>query len=185
MKKYIFIALFAALLFSACGTMRVADVSNLSEGMSQSEVTRIMGNPIRILSSDYTQDGLVEVLEYRTYQNDVYAIEFWDGRLSRYDFMYEDRPSTIVVPSPVYPLPPPRPRPDYVTPSRPSRPSEPSRPSGGGRPATSTVRPETKPTGSGRPSNVRPATSTGRNPSSNTQKEQDKKVESNRDKDKE
>ncbi|MBK5720557.1 hypothetical protein JGH11_06705 [Dysgonomonas sp. Marseille-P4677] len=179
MKKYVFIAIFATLLLSACGAMKVADIGYLSQGMSYSEVNRIMGNPKRILSSDYTQDGLIEVFEYHTYQNDAYAIEFWDGRLSRYDFMYENNgPSTIVVPSPS------RPRPDYVAPSRPSRPSEPSRPSGGGRPGTSTSRPETKPSESGRPSNVRPSTSSGRNPSSNIQKEEDKKTDNKVDKDK-
>lgn len=175
MKKSVLVALFMALLFSACGSMRVADVSYLSQGMSQSEVNRIMGNPIRILSSDYTQDGLVEVLEYHTYRNDAYAIEFWDGRLSRYDFMYEDYPSTIVVPSPGYP-----PRPNTVAPSRPSRPQKPSRPDRpGGRPNTGTTRPETKPTEPGRPSTGRPSTSIGRNPSSNIQKDSEKNTQDN------
>ena len=157
MKKSVFIIIFIALLFSACGTMRLADVSNLSVGMTQNEVNRIMGQPVRILSSSYTQDGRQDVYEYYTYRNEAYAVEFWDGRLSRYDFMYEDIPSAGIAPRP--PLNHPN-RPSQ--PSRPSlpnrpennRPSNPNRPGGNtsnsGRPTTKPS--ENKPGNSGRPS---------------------------------
>lgn len=213
MKKYIFIVFVSTFLLAACGSMRIADVGNLSEGMSINEVNSIMGSPIRVLSSDYRPDGKVEVLEYRSYQNDAYAIEFWNGRLTGYDFMYEDRPVNVVTPSPVYPVsPPPRPRPqpDYVAPPRP-KPTQPSPPSTGrkptpppnqtrptipanppqtrpttpdSRPQTRPTTPATRPTDAGKSGTVRPTTGSGRSSSSSRQNEQDKKTENATDKDK-
>lgn len=152
MKKYISILFAITLIFSSCGTTRIADVTSLSMGMPQTEVNRVMGQPLRILSTKYYDDGVEETFEYQTYYYEAYAISFWNGRLSGYEFMYE-----IVPPSrPIYnrphyphnrPSQPDRPsQPNRPTePSRPSRPTEPSRPSRPTEPSRPTTRPETKP----------------------------------------
>ncbi len=147
MKKSIFIILFAGLLFYACGAIRVSDVTSLSMGMTQSEVNNIMGIPVRKLSSSYTQDGMFEAFEYHTYRNEAYAVEFHNGRLSRYDFMYEDIPPTTVAPPPGRPLPPPRP----VYPNRPPNHDRPKPPPTNGKPGN-----ERPGTGNSRPSGERP-----------------------------
>ena len=195
MKKSAFIIISMVLLFSACGTMRLADVSNLTIGMTQNEVNQIMRQPIRVLSSTYTQDGRQDVYEYYTYRNEAYAIEFWDGRLSRYDFMYEDIPPAGIAPRPPYTTYPNRPS-QPVRPSQPNRP-ESSRPSNTNRPGNSTSnsgRPTTKPSEDNKPGNSgrsssggteRPSYGTSNRPSSrsNTQTaEQSKQTEENKDK---
>lgn len=141
MKKLILIIFSIAFIFTACGTLQLADVARLSPGMTISEVNYIMGNPIRTLSTYYSQDGRIDVYEYRTYRNESYAVEFLDGQFNRYDFMYEDIPPATVSPAPypVYPTPPPvRPTPPNNTrpPQRPERPSQPERPGNTGRPPT-------------------------------------------------
>lgn len=125
MKKIMIALLSIMLIFSACGSLRVADVNNLRIGMSQYEVERIMGKPVRILASSRTQDGLFEAFEYRTYRNEAYAIEFWDGELNRYEFLYDDIPASGIAPAPVYPVYPTNPRP--VRPVRPPN-NKPGRP---------------------------------------------------------
>lgn len=155
MKKLIFILLISLSLVS-CGAMRLADVSNLSEGMTKAQVDNIMRAPVRLLSTSYKQDGTIEVYEYITYRQESYAVEFWNGRLSGYDFMYEN-----TTPAPNYN------RPGHVVrpPANPPRPSTPSRP--GGRPETN--RPGSN-TG-GRPNNggSRPGTNNNtERPSGNT-----------------
>ncbi len=136
MKKRLGIILLIALIATACGAIRIADVSNLSEGMTKAEVDNIMGRPVRLLSTSYMQNGASEVYEYITYRQESYAVEYWNGRLSGYDFMYENAVAT----PPAHVVRPPS------NPARPSRPSRPSRPENN--------RPEEKPghnTG-GRPS---------------------------------
>lgn len=192
MKKSAFIIIFMVLLFSACGTMRLADVSNLAIGMTQNEVNQIMGQPIRILSSTYTQDGRQEVYEYYTYRNEAYAIEFWNGQLSRYDFMYEDVPPAGIAPRPPYTTYPNRPLPNR--PSQPNRPEN-NRPSNrpdnntsnSGRPTTRPSE-DNKPGNSGRPSSggtERSSYGSGNRTSSRSStptKEQSKETEENKDK---
>ncbi|MFT3995572.1 MAG: hypothetical protein QM660_14780, partial [Dysgonomonas sp.] len=172
MKKYIYtILLSTLLLLSACGSYQTANVRNLSVGMTQSEVNQIMGYPVRVLSTNYSSDGVQEVFEYVNYQNESYAIEFWNEHLVGFDFMYRNsdpiyRPSS---PSPVYPVEPDRPnyRPNNRPSTRPSRPSgstKPSRPDSSSRPSgsgSSSSRPSTstRPNESGS-SSSRPSTST-------------------------
>lgn len=135
MKK-LALLLFISSLMMACGSLRMADVTNLSEGMTKVQVDNIMRSPVRLLSTNYMQDGIVEVYEYITYRQDSYAIEFWNGRLTGYEFMYEN-----VTPTPN--------RPGHVVrpPSNPPRPSTPNRP------------------GINRPESNRPGSNTGGRPS--------------------
>ncbi|GAB6121210.1 hypothetical protein JCM30204_23590 [Dysgonomonas termitidis] len=172
--------------------MRLADVSSLSVGMTQNEVNQIMGAPIRVLSSSYTQDGQLDVYEYYTYRNEAYAIEFWNGRLSRYDFMYEDVPPAGISPRPPYTTYPNRPMPNR--PSQPNRPEN-NRPSNrpdnntsnSGRPSTRPTE-DNKPGNSGRPSSggtERPSYGSGNSTSSRSStpaKEQSKQTEGTEDK---
>ncbi len=86
MKRVVFFIIFSIIiLFTGCVTTRVSDVYNLSVGMTPNEVGRIMGQPVRILSTSYTQDGMFEVFEYQTYRNESYAVEFLNGRMTGYD----------------------------------------------------------------------------------------------------
>ena len=136
MKIKLSVLLLIVLITTACGAIRIADVTNLSEGMTKAEVDNIMGRPVRLLSTSYMQDGASEVHEYITYRQESYAVEYWNGRLSGYDFMYENAVAT----PPAHIVRPPS------NPVRPNRPNRPSRPENN--------RPEEKPghnTG-GRPS---------------------------------
>ena len=190
MKKLILTIFSIILVFTACGALQLADVARLSPGMTQVEVDRILGKPVRILSSSYAEDGEINVFEYITYRNESYAVEFFNGRLNRYDFMYENVPSNIIEPNPtpVYPVHPVRPippakpqppvRPQPEKPTTPVKP-QPERPQPG-RPTTPTVRPEpTRPTETNKPGTTttgRPATrptETSR-PSSNSKPETSK-----------
>lgn len=174
MKKLTLVIFSIMLILTACGTLQVADVARLSPGMTQIEVDRILGNPVRILSSSYIQDGEINVYEYITYRNESYAVEFLNGRLNRYDFMYENVPPAIIEPNPVpvypvYPVrptPPVRPQPERPTPPvrpQPERPIPPVKPQPE-RPAP-TVRPQperpaTRPSGTNSPnSSTKPETS--------------------------
>lgn len=154
MKKLSLIIILIAFLLTSCGAIKLADVNNLSQGMTQMEVSRIMGNPVRILSTSYTQYGRQEVFEYHTYRSEVYAIEFLDGRMTGYDFMYEEVPPVGLDPGPPVYVPNRPHRPSQPNrPSQPSRPSEPSRPSQPNRP-TEPSRPENNQ----KPGNTRPST---------------------------
>lgn len=154
MKKLILIIFSIAFILTSCGTLQLADVGRLSPGMTISEVNYIMGNPIRTLSTSYSQDGRIDVYEYRTYRNESYAVEFLDGQFNRYDFMYEDIPPATVSPAPypVYPVQPPvRPTPPPVRPTPPNNVRPPERPG--------SVRPPVQPTPPERPGNTgRPPT---------------------------
>ncbi|MBB4036112.1 hypothetical protein GGR21_002013 [Dysgonomonas hofstadii] len=183
MKRVVFFIIFSIIiLFTGCVTTRVSDVYNLSVGMTPNEVGRIMGQPVRILSTSYTQDGMFEVFEYQTYRNESYAVEFLNGRMTGYDFMYENvsggnypyypnNPNYI--PQPNRPVQPGRPS-QPNRPSQPSRPSEPSRPgnnsgsserpsNSGSTSRPSTGSPNTRPTNSG--SSTRPAENNSNSPS--------------------
>lgn len=120
MKALIYILFIIIFAFAACKAIQLADILRLSPGMTSREVNYIMGNPVRILSSSFTQEGQIEVFEYRTFRNESYAVEFLNGRLRRYDFMHDNVPSTTIrepIPGhPVRPILPIRPRP-FVSPT--------------------------------------------------------------------
>lgn len=104
--------------------MHLADVSRLSSGMTKYQVDNILGRPVRLLSTSYLQNGQVEVYEYITYRNESYAVEFWNGNLSGYDFLYENatniRPGQTGRPSSINPPRPTRPDRPYNNNNRPS-----------------------------------------------------------------
>lgn len=179
MKKYVFILFFLSIIFSACGSLnssRVGDVSYLREGMTQSQVNGILGRPIRTLSSSSTQDGLIQVFEYHTYHDEAYAVEFWDGRMSRYDFMYDNSP---VTPSPgYYPSPAPgyrpTPRPDSGGRNPNNNDQRPNNNSGRNPSSNidnNTTRPATRPTESTTPSSGRTSSSSSRTSNSTTKQD--------------
>lgn len=117
MKKVILVLL-VAVIVSSCGVMKIADVQKLRVGMNRQEVEEYMGRPNRILSTDYTSNGLSEVYEYNNYNRDVYAIEYLDGYLVGYSFLYQ---ADDVLNPPGRPVPPNRP-------SQPARPGQSARP---------------------------------------------------------
>lgn len=166
MKKIILFTIISSiLLFPACGTLNVADVTSLTTGMTQSQVNRVLGQPVRILSSKYFEDGIEESFEYHTYYYDAYAVTFWNGRLTSYEFIYEAVPPAGIVPPnrpipnrPHYPNRPSQPnRPNR--PSQPNRPSEPNRPTQPNRPS----RPENSSRPTTRPENNNSENKGGRN----------------------
>ena len=153
MKKLISIFLLLMLL-SACGTYRTITVSRLKLGMSKADVEYMFGPPKRILSVSQSEYGYQEVLEYKTNNGEIYALDFMNDQLVGYEFLYDDidyippmPQPVVIVPGyypgrpierpprprpPARPVPPARPNPDNVTPSRPpsTRPT-PSRPETG------------------------------------------------------
>ena len=167
MKKFIPVFILLILLLSACGTYRTITVSRLKLGMSKADVEHMFGPPKRILSVSQTEYGYQEVLEYKTSNDEIYALDFMNDQLVGYEFLYDDidyippmpqpvvivhdypgrpiarppkpRPPVRPVP-PVQPVPPARPSPDNVTPSRPqsNRPT-PSRPETGSTPTRQPV----------------------------------------------
>ncbi|MDR1091261.1 MAG: hypothetical protein LBL79_09315 [Prevotella sp.] len=190
MKKLTLIIFSIMLILTGCGTLQMADVTRLSSGMTQPEVNRILGNPVRILSSSYTQDGELDVYEYITYRNESYAVEFLNGWLNRYDFMYENTPPATIAPNPapVYPVRPTSPvKPQPTKPASPVRPQQEkpaTRPTETNKPAatrpttppsgtTTTGRPATRP--SGTTSTGRPATKTATTESSTTKTNSEEK----------
>lgn len=103
MKKLSFIAiLISALLFVACGTYRSLDLSQISVGMSKGEVTDLLGESERVLEVNKSSEGYVEILEYSTPKNEVYALEFLNGYLKGYEFLYKDENTTTTYISPYY-----------------------------------------------------------------------------------
>lgn len=142
MKKIISAIFFTAMLFTACGALKIADVTLLDVGMTQSQVNNVLGSPVRTLSTKYYGDDVEQTFEYHTSYYEAYALTFWNGRLSAYEFMHEIAPpatiSPIYRPMPSRPIYPNRP----IQPNRPNRPTQPSRPTEPSRPTT---RPEVKP----------------------------------------
>lgn len=181
MKKHLFVIIFSIFSFSACGTLNVADVTSLNTGMTPSQVNQILGKPVRILSTQYFQDGVEESYEYYTRYYDAYAVTFWNGRLSGYEFLYEVTPPVGIVP-PSRPIPN---RPHYpnrpIQSNRPNRPSQPNRPSEPNRPS----RPDNSNRPTTRPENNNSENKGGRDPEggrsnssrSNTQSENTTKQE--------
>ena len=143
MKKII-ITITATFLFFSCGIFKTVDLEKLTVGMSKEEVVTQIGPPLRVLSVNQTDNGYQEILEYKTYRREVYALEFWNDYLTGFEFLYEDvvytpapappavlpaygkplyKPSKPIKPSP--PNKPNKPNP----PSKPSKPNPPSKPS--------------------------------------------------------
>lgn len=173
MKKISFIICIAFLL-SACATYKRLDLNRLTFGMTTEEVTRIAGEPSRVLSVRQTSEGYQEVLEYRTRYDEVYALEFWDNYLTGYEYLYDDVVYVAPMHPPVnYPI---YGRPIYVIdnnrpPSRPNRPNRPSQPSTPSQPS--------RPTAPNRPSQDRERPQTNR-PESGGSSQTDRPTESNR-----
>jgi len=132
MKKIIFILLISAFMIS-CAAYKSLDLNKLSTGMSKEQVETVMGQPDRILAINNKEEGLQEVLEYRTSGDDVYALEFWNDYLTGYEFLYED--VTYVPPMAPPVIWPDYGRPIYVIPgNRPNRPNRPNKPNRPNRP---------------------------------------------------
>ncbi|MDH6355567.1 hypothetical protein M2132_001912 [Dysgonomonas sp. PH5-45] len=89
MKKFIYILL-VAFAVSSCMVTQTVDPNKLTMGMSKSEVAYRIGNPERVLAINSTPEGYQEVLQYRSYDNEVFALEFWDDYLTGYEFLYDD-----------------------------------------------------------------------------------------------
>lgn len=160
--------------FTACGTYNSVDsMSQLRSGMTKGEVEYYLGQPIDVLTVNYTQNGIQEVLAFRNNYDEVYAVEFWDNYLTGYEYLYDDIP--YMAPAPPTMLPPAG-RPIIVAPGhgrpnrpgRPSRPSRPAKPNRPSRPNNDIDRPYSRPGNSsgGRLSNDSGRTSGGRSSNS-------------------
>lgn len=165
--KRIGLIIVTSFLLVACGAYKYLDLGMLTTGMTVAEVEYLMGPPARVLAVNEKDGYVQEVLEYRTGNNEVYALEFWDDYLTGYEYLYDDvnylPPASppLIFPDygrPIYIYPPGHPhpnRPNY--PSRPNRPSRPSRPESN-RPAPNrpsrpeSTRPPVRPSESTRPS---------------------------------
>ena len=142
MKKIATVICFVFLL-SACATQRSLNLNKLTFGMNVDQVVRVAGQPNRILSARQTPEGFQEVLEYRTNNNEVYALEFWDDYLTGYEYLYSDVAYVV-------PAQPPVQRPEYgrpvyiinnVQPNRPGRPTQAQRPPINNRPQQPVIKP--------------------------------------------
>lgn len=104
MRKFIFI-LFIIMVTTSCGTYRSSDsMSQLRSGMTKQDVEYYLGRPIRVLAVEYQKNGVQEVLAFSNEYDEVYAVEFWNNYLVKYEYLYDDRP--YVVPAPPAYLPP-------------------------------------------------------------------------------
>lgn len=104
MKKNKFLAIVAsATLLMACGTYGALDLSRVDLGMSKDEVVDMFGPYDKVLSATKNDKGYEEVVEYTTNKDEIYALEFLNGFLTRYEFLYtDDAPKTTYV-YPPYP----------------------------------------------------------------------------------
>lgn len=122
----------ASFLLMACGAYKYLDLGMLTTGMTVAEVQNLMGPPYRVLAVNEKDGYVQEVLEYRTGNNEVYALEFWDNYLTGYEYLYDDvnylppAAPPVVFPDygrPIYIYPP-----GHYHPNRPNRPTRPGRP---------------------------------------------------------
>lgn len=119
MKRILFL-LTITLILTSCGTYRSLNLNDLSTGMSIAQVEAIAGSPYKVLATNDTYDGYQVVLAYRTYNDDIYALEFWDDYLVGYEYLYSD---VQYVPAPAPPAYyPPVGRPVMIINNRPNRP---------------------------------------------------------------
>ena len=159
MKKII-LSCFLIIGFISCSMYRSLDPAQLTIGMSKADVEAMLGLPDRLLGRNQTADGLQETLEYRTYNNEVYALEFWDDYLTGYEFLYDD---VDYVPAVVPPaIRPPHGKPILQVPNRPNKPNKPNKPN----------RPNIAKPDSDRSNLTKPAEGVG--PANNTNKETDR-----------
>jgi len=134
--------------------------------MTKAEVEQVAGLPSRILGFNESEDGIQEVLEYRTSRDEVYALEFWNDYLTGYEYLYDDYNYQYIPP-----VGPPAYYPDYgrpivVIPGRPDRPNRPNRPNKPSQPNRPSPSQPNRPGGgnnsnsgnTGRPSTTRPTT---------------------------
>lgn len=124
MKQIIIIFMISILLSSCNTTMTVGDIRTLDVGMSRAQVDAYWGNPRRLITVEYTREGVFEVYEYNSYYREVYAVQFLNGFVVGYDILYKDfytRPRPNSVPN--------RPNRPSSPNNRPNRPQEPDRPS--------------------------------------------------------
>ncbi|MDR0430974.1 MAG: hypothetical protein LBH58_10915 [Tannerellaceae bacterium] len=157
MKKLVYIFI-TSLLLTACITYRTLNLNRLTTGMTKAEVEYVAGAPYRVLAVSQTRGGYQEVLEYRTSNGEIYALEFWNDYLVGYEYIdetityvpapvppayYPPYGSSVVVirPRPNHPHYRPIPSPAYRPPAnnanRPSQPSRPSSPAAPSRPSNS------------------------------------------------
>ncbi len=125
MKTSTFLLLLLMFL-AACGTSRMVTVDRLRLGMTRGDVEHMFGPPQRILVVSQTEYGYQEVLQYKTHSNELYALEFVNDQLVRYEFLGDDMEYIPLPPPPpivVYPDYPVRPmpveRPPVVEPPKP------------------------------------------------------------------
>ncbi|MDL2223676.1 hypothetical protein LJB98_06260, partial [Bacteroidales bacterium OttesenSCG-928-M11] len=131
MKKILFI-LVAIVLLQGCVTSgyRTYDIKDLRVGMTRYEVENLIGPAERVLSIRWTNLGYEEILQYRNYYNQLFALEYIEGILVGADYiydggwypMYNTRPDygRPVFPSHYSPNRPAPAPPAHITPSRPS-----------------------------------------------------------------
>jgi len=100
MKKIILL-LIVSLNVISCDVYKSFDPGKVTFGMSKAQTVQSFGQPERILVARQTQDGFQEVLEYKTYQKEHYAIEFWNDYLTGFELMYEE---TTYIPAPAPPV---------------------------------------------------------------------------------
>lgn len=150
MKKIIYLFL-AALILTACSSYKALNLNRLTAGMTKAQVESVAGIPYRILAINQTDDGIQEVLEYRTSRDEVYALEFWNNYLTGYEYLYEDNYYQYIPP-----VGPPTYFPDYgrpiiVVPGRPDRPNYDRPGQGSNRPPAVERPPATRPPAVQRP----------------------------------
>ncbi|MCD7974141.1 MAG: hypothetical protein LUG18_16000 [Candidatus Azobacteroides sp.] len=178
--KNLLIIFSLSLFVTGCASYRRADLGQLTIGMTKWEVSNTIGPPERVLAVNRTQYGYQEVLEYRTYHNEYYALEFWDDYLTGIEFLYD---GIVYVPAPAPPTYwPVYGRPVFPGNYRPSRPQNPQYPGQTPRPPTTnpgTPQPgvTNRPESTSRPqtntqNNSRPSTNNNNNNNSNTNNQQ-------------
>ncbi|MCC8147092.1 MAG: hypothetical protein LIO93_11815 [Bacteroidales bacterium] len=165
MKKIAYLLL-SVVLLTSCFSSRNSQADSfkkLTVGMSKAEVEYWIGPPELYLSVTRTPDGVEEVLQYRNYYNEVFALEFINDYLVSANYIYSGSwyPMYQTYPPigrPVFPpgyipnRPAPRP-PSWAHPRPPVNP----RPPAAIRPPANEGRP---------PASVRPPANEGRPPAS-------------------
>lgn len=100
MKKAFFISILAVLM-TACGAFKTINTVQLAPGITKDKVISKYGKPKRVLAVYRTDEGCREVLEYIDRRSDVYALEFLEGNLLGFYFLYDAlNPVPTCVPPP-------------------------------------------------------------------------------------
>ncbi|WP_163264903.1 hypothetical protein [Dysgonomonas sp. 216] len=175
MKKIIVILIISVFIF-ACSSMRTVDMGKLRIGMTRTEVQNLIGIPDRVLHAGASDGGYEEVLQYTTYQGEIYAVTFWNDHLESYSFLDQTYPVGGVTPvPPVYyptPRPPanptPRPPANEKPSTRPPTNGSGSRPGAGNSGSGSTGRPTIRPSEPEAKPTTRPAQNSGSGSTTNT-----------------